>query len=351
MLDFQDFCRIAEDRLFIIAEAGVNHDGSLARALELVDAAQAAGCDAIKFQTWITEKVYSQNRSMKPDYQLAATDPAESEFDTIKSLELSFTDFRTIKEHCDRRGIMFFSTPDESDSAEFLVELGMPLMKTASQDVTNLPFLRHVAQLGLPVIYSTGACTMTELVAGAEAIRQNTPDLAILHCVSCYPAPAEDMNLTLIPLLKGMFGGLVGLSDHTPGLEMGCAAVALGARLFEKHLTLDRNLPGPDHQASLEPDEMARYVRALRDVRVALGDGHKRVMPSEKNVRLAFRRFIVAAHDLPAGHRLTAEDILFKKVVDGLAPASMDLVIGALLKGAVAADTPLTLNLLAWDDA
>lgn len=345
-MNFQNFLTNAEQNLFIIAEAGVNHNGNLDTAFQLVDAAVKAGCDAVKFQTWITEKVYSWDKSIKPEYQVRTTGAAESEFDTIKNLELSYEDFRRIKSYCDQRGILFFSTPDESESADFLASLGVSLMKTASQDVTNTPFLSHVARLRMPVIFSTGACTLTELAEGVEAILAETNELIILHCVSSYPAPVEQMNLSVIPNLRRMFGCPVGLSDHTTGTGVACAAVALGARVFEKHLTLDKAMSGPDHQVSLGPEEMLRYCQTLRSVRSALGDGIKRIMPSEENTRKAFRRFIVAARDLPAGTVLRTQDCCFKKVGDGISPRYLELVIGSQLADDVAEDTVLTWAML-----
>ena len=340
-MKFDELLARANERLFIIAEAGVNHNGSVETALQLVDAAIECGCDAIKFQTWITEKVYSATRSVKPEYQVRVTDAAESEFDTIKRLELSFDDFRRIKDYCDKRGILFFSTPDESESADFLVSLGVGLMKTASQDVTNLPFLRQLSGLGLPIIFSTGACTLAELAEGVEAISESTKEVFILHCVSSYPAPLEQMNLAAIPNLSATFGFPVGFSDHTEGSEAACAAVALGARVFEKHLTLDRGMPGPDHQASFEPRQMKAYCEALRNVHRALGDGIKRIMPCEVDARKAFSRFLVTARDLPSGAVLSGTDVVFKKVVDGIAPKYLDMLIGKKLITNVAADTPL----------
>lgn len=345
-MDFQNFLANAEKRLFIIAEAGVNHNGDLDTAFRLVDAAVDAGCDAVKFQTWITEKVYSRDKSIKPDYQVRTTSAADSEYDTIKKLELSFADFGRIKDYCDRKGILFFSTPDETDSADFLAQLGVGLMKTASQDVTNAPFLRHVAKLGMPVIFSTGACTLTELAEGVETILAETNELIILHCVSSYPAPMDQMNLAVLANLRSMFGCPVGLSDHTTGAEVACAAVALGARVFEKHLTLDKTMSGPDHQASLDPKEMRHYCQTLRGVRAALGDGIKRIMPCEENTRKAFRRFVVAARDLPVGTVLRAEDCCFKKVVDGISPRYLELVVGAQLAVDVVEDTVLTWAML-----
>jgi sialic acid synthase SpsE len=306
-----------------------------------VDAAIDSGCDAIKFQTWITEKVYCTTRSVKPEYQARTTDASESEFDTIKRLELSFADFRRIKDYCQVRGILFFSTPDELDSAEFLLDLGVDLMKTASQDVTNLPFLRQLSAMGLPIIFSTGACTLAELAEAVEAVSASSQEVIILHCVSSYPAPFDQMNLATIPNLATTFGFPVGFSDHTEGFEAACAAVALGARVFEKHLTLDRGMSGPDHQASLEPAQMKGYCAALRNVRRALGDGVKRIMPCEMDTRQAFRRFLVSARDLSAGSELRATDVVFKKVVDGIAPKHLDMLLGKRLVKDVVADTPL----------
>jgi N,N'-diacetyllegionaminate synthase len=345
-MKFANLLTRANDRLFIIAEAGVNHNGDLDTALRLVDAAIDSGCDAIKFQTWITEKVYCTTRSVKPNYQARTTDVSESEFKTIKRLELSFDDFRRIKDYCDVRGILFFSTPDELDSAKFLLDLNVGLMKTASQDVTNLPFLRQLSAMGLPIIFSTGACTLVELAEAVEAVSSATREVIILHCVSSYPAPFEQMNLTTIPNLAATFGFPVGFSDHTEGIEAACAAVALGARIFEKHLTLDRGMSGPDHQASLEPARMKDYCDALRNVHRALGDGVKRIMPCEIDARKAFRRFLVSARDLTAGRELGLADVVFKKVVDGIAPKHLDMLLGKRLVRDVPADTPLEWGML-----
>ena len=241
MLNFRKFCIDAEERLFIIAEVGVNHNSELPEAFEADRRGkEEAGCDAVKFQTWITEKVYSPQRSLKPDYQKLTTDVHATEFDTIKKLELSFDDFTVIKAYCDERDILFFSTPDELQSANFLVKLGMPLMKTASQDVTNLPFLRDVAAMGLPVIYSTGACTLSELVAGAEAIASATSEFVILHCVSCYPAPVDQNEpCSYSGKLRAMLGVTVGLSDHTTGNEIACPMPPwLLGREFSKSILL-----------------------------------------------------------------------------------------------------------------
>jgi N-acetylneuraminate synthase/N,N'-diacetyllegionaminate synthase len=348
-MNYTQLLKQADERLFIIAEAGVNHNGDIDTALRLVDAAIDAGCDAIKFQTWITEKVYSVSRSVKPEYQVRTTDASESEFDTIKKLELSFSGFGTIKNYCEEKGILFFSTPDEMESANFLSRLGVELMKTGSQEVTNVPFLRELSALGIPVIFSTGACTMTELAEGVEAISSTTKDVIVLHCVSSYPAPIDQMNLSVIPVLRAAFGFPVGLSDHTIGAFVACAALPLGARIFEKHITLDKNMEGPDHQASLDPSEMREYCETLRGVHRAIGDGVKRIMPCEFDTRNAFRRFVVAARDIKTGTVLSAANLEFKKVVDGISPKHMDMLLGRKALCDIEADTPIKWQMISND--
>jgi N,N'-diacetyllegionaminate synthase len=344
-MKFDELVSRVEDKTFIIAEAGVNHNGDKQMALDLIDAAAESGCDAVKFQTWITEKLLAAN-SPKPEYQTRTTGHQDSEFDTIKKLELKHEVFRELKAYSEKKGIIFFSTPDEIDSARYLAGIGTPIIKIGSGEVTNTPYLRELARLNLPIIYSTGACTLGELVAGAETILAENRQMMILHCVSSYPAPIDQMNLNFIPILKRMFGVPVGFSDHTTGVAAACAAVALGARIFEKHITLDKKLPGPDHQASLEPDEMRDYANAVRDARRALGDGVKRVMPCEADVRNAVRKFLVAARDLEAGIRLKAEDVIAKRLPGGVAPHLADVVVGARLTRAVKADAAISWDLL-----
>ncbi|WP_172806086.1 N-acetylneuraminate synthase family protein [Bradyrhizobium erythrophlei] len=348
-MNYKQLLQHANERLFIIAEAGVNHNGDVNTALRLVDAAVEAGCDAIKFQTWITEKVYSVSRSVKPEYQARTTDASESEFAIIKKLELSFSNFGTLKKYCEERGILFFSTPDEIESANFLASLGVSLMKTGSQDVTNLPFLRQISALGVPVIFSTGACTMTELAEGVEAISESTKEVFLLHCVSSYPAPIDQMNLSVIPTLKAAFGLPVGLSDHTTGAFVACAALPLGARIFEKHITLDKNMAGPDHQASLDPSEMREYCSTLRGVYRGIGTGIKQIMPCELDARNAFRRFVVAGNDIKAGSVLSVGDLEFKKVVDGIPPKYLDMLLGRKVRCDIKADTPIEWQMISND--
>jgi len=344
-MKYQDLVKRAEENLFIIAEAGVNHNGNIDTAKKLIDVAKDCGCDAVKFQTWITEKVYSKTLSQKPDYQKRSTDEAESEYDTVKRLELSFGQFREIKAYCDKVGIIFFSTPDEAESADFLSDLGVSLFKTASQDVTNIPFLRHIARKNIPMIFSTGGSTLDEVKEAVGAISECTDQLIILHCVSSYPAPLDQQNLLVIPEFKSLFKFPIGFSDHTVGVEAACAALAVGARFFEKHFTLDRNAAGPDHQASLDPAALKHYVSVLRSLRKGLGSGKKEIMPSEANVSQSFRRFLVTARALEKGHVFSEEDFLFKKVNNGIIPKELDKIIGT--RASRNLDEDITLS---WDD-
>jgi sialic acid synthase SpsE len=329
---------------FIIGEVGVNHNGSLNTALELVEAAVASGCDAVKFQTWRTERVYSPELSTKPKYQLAGTPEDESEFATIRKLELSYDDFRVIKSACDRRGIVFISTPDELESASFLADLGVPFLKVASQDVTNPPLLASFAQLGLPVLLSTGGATFAEVATAVEVVSRWCSDVALLHCVSSYPVPLAQMNLSVIPSLRSAFALPVGLSDHTVDVDAALISVGLGALIFEKHLTLDREAEGPDHQASMNPDQFRDYCERVRVAWRGLGDGKKRVLPIEEDVRAAFRRYLVVNRPLKAGHVLIADDFDFRKTSGGIEPSSLGLVLGSALREDAAEGSPL-----AWE--
>ena len=331
-------------RPFIIGEAGVNHNGSLSTALELVEAAAESGCDAVKFQTWKTERVYSLELSRKPAYQLAGTPMEESEFETIRKLELSYDDFRLIHKACEQRGVLFISTPDELDSARFLVNLGVPFIKVASQDLTNPPLLASFAGLGVPVLLSTGASTFSEVARAFEAVERHCSNVALLHCVSSYPAPIDIMNLAIIPRLRAAFGIPVGLSDHTIGVDAALVSVGLGATIFEKHITLDTEADGPDHRASMTPDQMRDFCARIRVAHQALGDGVKRVLPIEEDVRGAFSRFLVVNRDLSVGHVLQQDDLDYRKTSGGIEPRHLDLVLGSKLRVDVNEGTTL-----AWE--
>ena len=337
-----------QEEVYVIAEAGVNHNGDVALAMRMIETAKACGAHAIKFQTWITDLVYSKEKSIKPEYQKTATDGRESEYEMFKRLELSFDSFRRLKRHADEVGIQFLSTPDEKDSADFLVrDLRVPMMKVSSQDVNNLPFLRHLGALGVPILFSTGTATLAEVAVAVETLQgAGCETLTLMHCTSCYPAAASTANLRAITTLHEAFKLPIGYSDHTEGCEVACAAVALGACVLEKHFTLSRSMPGPDQRASLEPAELEHYVHAVRLVGQALGTGLKRPCQEELANRRAMRRFFVAARPLATGHRLRGEDLLLKKVAHGLDPSFHELLVGATARRPIAEDERITLDML-----
>ncbi len=327
--------------VFIVAEAGVNHNGDPALARRLVDVAAEAGADAVKFQTFRSEALVSRS-APKAAYQREAADRDESQAEMLARLELTLDQHAELQEHCAKRGILFFSSPFDERSADVLDTLGVRLFKLPSGEITNLPFLRHVAAKGKPIILSTGMSTLAEVAEAVAQIRAaGDPLLALLHCVSAYPAPASEMNLRAMDTLRERFGCPVGLSDHTLGIEVAVAAVARGAAIVEKHLTLDKRLPGPDHRASLDPGEMAALVRAIRTVEAALGDGEKRPMPSEDDTRRVARKSLVAARPIRAGERLTADLIAIKRPGTGISPADLPRVLGRTVRRNLAADEVL----------
>ena len=332
---------------FIIAEAGVNHNGSLEMARQLVDVAVQAGADAVKFQTFKAEKVVSP-QAPKAAYQLQTTDTSESQLDMIKRLELSFDAFRELYAYCQDKGILFMSTPFDEESADLLDELGVPVFKIGSGEITNWPFLEYVACKGKPMILSTGMSYLSEVDEAVRVLRGAGCDqLVLLHCVSNYPADPADVNLRAMQTMATAFGVPVGYSDHTPGVEVAIAAVALGACVIEKHFTLDCNLPGPDHRASLEPSELAALVQGIRTVEAALGHGRKEPAVSEANTAAVARRSLVAAQDIPVGTVLSEELIAIKRPGTGLPPAMRSYLVGRTVRVPVAAGTLLTLEMLA----
>lgn len=331
---------------FIIAEAGVNHNGSLEMALQLVDAAVDARADAVKFQTFIAEKIVTPNAS-KADYQKETTGYNESQLDMLKKLELSFDDIRKIKNYCENRGIIFLSTPFDDESVDFLNEIGVLAFKIASGDITNHPFLEKIARKGKPIIISTGMCYLSEVDEAVRVLQNAGCDqMALLHCVSIYPADSFDVNLKAMQTMAAAFKVPIGYSDHTMGIEIGVAAAALGACILEKHFTLDKNLPGPDHRASLEPSELNALIRAIRTVEVALGHGRKEPVEKEVNNKISGRRSIVIARDLSAGERLTNKMIVFKRPGTGLPPSMVNYVIGRNIKVDIHAGTILKMDML-----
>jgi N-acetylneuraminate synthase len=333
------------EKTFIIAEAGVNHNGSLDIATKMVEKAMEAGADAVKFQTWKTENVVTP-LARKAEYQKTGEDDAELQFEMLKKLELDYEDFWALKKHADNKGIIFLSTADDEESADFLEDI-VPLFKVGSGEVTNLPFLRHVAEKGKPLILSTGMSDLDEVEKAVRTIRevqsQKTvgdldlmefviPPLILLHCVSCYPSPAEDSNLRVMKTLSTAFDLPVGYSDHTEGIVVSIAAVALGATVIEKHFTLDRGMTGPDHSSSLEPEELKAMVEAIREVERALGDGVKRLMPSESGNLDVVRKSLVAARDILKGTVVTPDMLTAKRPGSGIAPEKKESFVGKEVK-------------------
>jgi len=319
---------------FVIAEAGVNHDGDVDLAHRLVDIAADAGADAVKFQTYETDALITPD-APKAAYQVETTGGAESQRDMLKKLELPRDAHAALKAHCERRGLVFLSTPFDPGSVIFLAELGVLAFKVPSQEIINLPFLRQIARYGRPMIVSTGNATMGEVDAAVRTVEAESAPFALLHCVSQYPAEPRDINLRAMATMAQAFGVPTGFSDHTLGTAVPIAAAALGATIIEKHYTLDRARTGPDHRASLEPGELASLVRDIRAAEAALGDGRKRPAPCEPEVGLAARKSLVAARDLAAGTVLAVDDLSAKRPGTGISPALTDLVVGRRLRAAV----------------
>lgn len=316
---------------FVIAEAGVNHNGDLGLAERLIDCAADAKADAVKFQTFSAARVIAPD-APKAAYQKRLTDPGQSQLDMARQWELSEADFRRLAAHCRRRKIMFLSTPFDEPSVDLLVRLDVPGFKIASGEVTNLPLLRHVAATGLPAILSTGMSDLAEVTAAVGVLRAGgCKELALLHCVSNYPAPAAEINLRAMRTLEEAFQLPVGYSDHTTGIEIALAAVALGASIIEKHFTLDKNLPGPDHQASLDPVELETMIRHIRTVETAMGDGVKRLMPSEADTKRVARRSLYLTRAKKMGEVIAAEDLIALRPDGGVSPMDLDSVVGRRL--------------------
>jgi len=308
---------------FIIAEAGVNHNGDITLAKRLVDEASKAGVDAVKFQTWRTELLVSKD-ACQAKYQAENTGIVESQFDMLKRLELSYSEFLELKSYCDSLGVMFMSTPDEVESANFLLPL-QEIFKIGSGELTNIPFLRHIARFKKKIILSTGMGNLDEINSALHSLESDVivrSDITLLHATTMYPTPMSDVNLKAIKTLRDTFNTSVGYSDHTMGIEVSVAAVALGASVIEKHFTLSRDMHGPDHMSSLEPDELKAMVSAIRNIEEALGDGVKMAKPSEEKNKTVVRKSIVAIQPINKGDLYTKKNLGTKRTFDGL-PASM----------------------------
>lgn len=333
------------NKVFIIAEAGVNHNGSLELAKKLVDAAADAGADAVKFQTFKAGKLVSK-LAQKADYQKQNTTADETQHAMLARLELDDAAHRVIIEHCRNRKILFLSTPFDIESADLLESLGMSIYKIPSGEITNLPYLRHISRLGKEIILSTGMSDLREVEDALKVLEfEGTPrsKITVLHATTEYPCPIEDVNLKAMLTIQEAFGVRVGYSDHTSGIEVPIAAVALGACVIEKHFTLDRAMDGPDHKASLEPDELNAMVVAIRNIEQALGDGVKRPSPSElKNIWIA-RKSLVAICDIKRGDLFSAKNIGVKRPGHGISPMHWDEFIGQSARRDFAVDELLDL--------
>lgn len=317
-----------QDKCLIIAEAGVNHNGRLDLALQLCDAAKAAGADVVKFQTWKTEKIITHNVG-QAEYQAANTGRRESQFDMLKRLELPYEDFRKIKQYCDRIGITFASTADEAESLDFLLDTGIPFIKIGSGDIGNIPFLRYIGTKRMPIILSTGMSTLADVDMSVRALREGgAEDITLLHCTTDYPCPFEEVNLKAMITLQDAFHLPVGYSDHTVGPEVAIAAAAMGARVLEKHFTLDCCMDGPDHAASMEPGEFQKMVEKIRNVEQALGDVIKKVTGQEQKVKEVVKKRIVALTNIEKGEMLSAENICVKRNEIGMEACMWEWVIG-----------------------
>lgn len=313
---------------YIIAEAGVNHNGSVELAKRLCLAAKNAGADAVKFQTWVTEKIITKNVK-QAEYQAENTKKAQSQFDMLKALELSYDDFREIKLYCDKIGIQFASTADEQDSLDFLIDLGIPFIKIGSGDICNIPYLRYIGSKNMPVLLSTGMSTLADVETSVRALKDaGTDDISLLHCTTSYPCPFDSVNLKAMGTLKAAFGTKVGYSDHTVGIEIPIAAVARGAEIIEKHFTLDRHMDGPDHLASTEPDEFKRMVEAIRNVEDGIGTGLKVPTDAEKEISKVVLKRIVARKTIQKGDIFTEDALCVKRNEKGLPVSAWDLIIG-----------------------
>ncbi len=314
--------------VLIIAEAGVNHNGDVRIAKELVDAAKSAGADVVKFQTFVADDVVSYY-APKAHYQLASTDTRESHLEMLRKLELSFSDFVELSEYCAKKEIEFLSTAHDFDSIDFLYRLNMKRWKIASGDVTNLPYLVKIARFQQPVILSTGMSTMQEVETAVSTLRQyGANEICLLHCTTEYPAPYEEVNLRAMDTLRHTFNVPVGYSDHTRGIEVAIAAVALGAVVIEKHFTLDRRMIGPDHKASLEPPELEGMITAVRNIEIAMGDGTKQPTESELKNVMAARKSIVAKRRIQQGEYFTELNLTVKRPGNGISPMEWFDVIG-----------------------
>ena len=329
--------------VFIIAEAGVNHNGSTELAKKLIDVASNAGADAVKFQTFKAENLVSKH-AQKADYQKETTDNKESQFDMIKKLELDIDIHKELMAYCHEKNIMFLSTPFDHDSINMLNELGLKIFKIPSGELTNLPYLRHIGRLNKEVILSTGMADIGEIEDALDVLVEAGTDkdkITVLHANTMYPTPMHDVNLRAMVTIGNTFDIPFGYSDHTLGIEVDIAAVAMGATVIEKHFTLDKTMEGPDHKASLEPSELIAMVKCIRNIERALGSSIKKPSPSEQPNIVIARKSIVAAHHIKKGEILTKKNLSIKRPADGISPMRWDEIIGTKALTSYEVDTPI----------
>lgn len=329
--------------VFVIAEAGVNHNGSLELAKQLVDVAKRAGADAVKFQTFKAKNLVSKT-AQKAEYQQKTTGVDETQYQMIEKLELSETAHVELIAYCKQKNILFLSTPFDHESIDYLNGIGMPVFKIPSGEITNLPYLRHVGSCGKPIILSTGMADLGEVEDALDVLRASgipKEKITVLHATTEYPCPISEVNLKAMQTMSFAFGVSVGYSDHTQGIEIPIAAVAMGAVVIEKHFTLDRDMDGPDHKASLEPDELCQMVAAIRTVELALGHGTKKPSTSEMRNILVARKSIVAARSINKGEILSADNLTVKRPGNGLSPMCWDEVIGTVAQKNYSQDEPI----------
>lgn len=334
--------RTIGSKSFIIAEAGVNHNGSVELAKKLVDAAKEAGADAVKFQTFKTKNLVTKD-ARKAEYQIKNSGE-ESQYEMIKKLELSGNEFWEIAKYSEDKGIIFLSSPFDAESVDLLDKIDIPAFKIASGEITNFPLLKRIAKKQKPVILSTGMSTIGEVEEAINLIEKYNDDIILMHCLTNYPAKKEDTNLNVIKTLEYTFKRPVGFSDHTSGIEMSVAAVALGSCVIEKHFTIDRSLPGPDHKASLEPQELSEMVKAIRNIENGLGNGVKKPTDDEIKIKKLVRKSIVAKEDIPKGSVIEEEMLDIKRPGTGIEPKYLDELVGKELIKDVKKD-----DLLKWN--
>ncbi len=333
-------------KTYIIAEAGVNHNGNVDTAFLLIEAAKKCGADCVKFQTFKTEEIVSAH-SPKANYQLKVTNPNENQFDMLKKLELNMDDFSRLKNHCEKIGIDFLSTPYSFEDADLLERIGVNGYKVASGQIAEIPFLRYLSEKRKKMIVSTGMATFTEVQKAVETIRNHgNPELIILQCTTEYPSQPQDTNLLAMVQMKHELHVRTGYSCHVPGNLACYGAVALGAEIIEKHFTLDKSSPGPDHSSSLEPPEFVDLVKNIRIMESCLGSGVKIPTESELKNKYGMRRSLVARHFLKAGTVITLKDLAFKRPMNGLSPNELDQVIGKTINKDLQQDQPFTKDLL-----